>query len=105
MFSDYFEVSCNYVSKTAYFITMFLSCEKIFYVTGNKIMIYEFNDVTPHRFTITFLWASDYFRVSCTAALFVWGYIECSRLETLVSYGFMDIVSGGASELISGAEN
>ena len=34
----------------------------------------------------------------CTVVL---GYVECSRLETLVSYDFMDLVSEGASVLTS----
>ena len=49
--------------------------------------------------------ASDNFGVSCIAAPFVWGYVECSGLETLVGTGSLDLVSGGASVLISGPEN
>ena len=45
--------------------------------------------------------ASDYFGVSRTTAPFVRGYNECSGLETLVSYGFMDLVSRGVSVLTS----
>ena len=49
--------------------------------------------------------ASDYFRVSCTAASFVWRYVECLGLETLVGTGTMDLVFGGALVLTSGFEN
>ena len=45
-----------------------------FYVTGNKIMNCDFNNDTPHLFMITLV-ASDYFRVSRTAAPFVRGYV------------------------------
>ena len=57
--------------------------------------------MSHHTFYDNILVASDYFRVSRTAVPFVQGYVECSRLETLVNYDFMDLVSGSASMLTS----
>ena len=49
--------------------------------------------------------ASDNFGVSCIAAPFVWGYVECSGPNTLVGIGPLDLVSGGTSVLTSELEN
>ena len=49
--------------------------------------------------------ASDYFGVSYTVAPFVWGYIECSGLGTLIGTGPLDLVPGGASVLTFRPEN
>ena len=46
----------NYVRKITHLITMFLGYEISFYVLGGKITIYDFKDVTPRIFTITFMW-------------------------------------------------
>ena len=66
--SDYFEVSCIYVSKMAHFITKFLSCENKF--LSNMKQNYEFSlyrcRTTP--FYDNILVAFDYFGVSRTAA-------------------------------------
>ena len=35
----------------------------------------------------------------------MWGYVECSGLETLVGIGSVDLVSEGASVFTSGPEN
>ena len=67
-------------------------------------MNHGFNDIAPTTFYNNILVASNYFGVSYTAATFVRGYIECSRLATVVGTGPLDLVSGGASVLTSGLE-